>query len=95
MVDRQIISSIANSCTEYLNLETSELGSEYYYASVPLCVVDSIFSINARYESVTKVVKNVCNYYKISCFRNNKNSIPPLNEQQSTSAIDVRGAKTQ
>lgn len=38
------------------------LAEEYRYASLPLCVVDAVFSIGVRYTSTQKVVANLCEY---------------------------------
>jgi len=47
---------------EQSDLEASTLAAEYRYASLPLCVVDAVFSIGVRYTSTQKVVANVCDY---------------------------------
>lgn len=36
------------------------LGDEYRYASLPICVVDAIFSINASYPATQNVVSRLC-----------------------------------
>ncbi|MGP7818521.1 hypothetical protein [Niallia sp. 01092] len=36
---------ISKFCEEVLELENATLPDEYYYTSVPLCVIDSVFSI--------------------------------------------------
>ena len=38
---------------EQAGLEASTLAEEYRYASLPLCVVDAVFSIGVRYTSMT------------------------------------------
>lgn len=38
-----------------------ELDNEALYHSLPLCIVDAVFSISARYESTTKVVERLAN----------------------------------
>lgn len=39
-----------------------KLADEYRYASLPLCVVDAVFSIGVRYTSTQKVVSNLCEF---------------------------------
>lgn len=34
-----------------------EVAEEYGYASLPLCVIDSVFSIGVRYEGVRNVIE--------------------------------------
>jgi hypothetical protein len=41
-------------------LETAELGPEYSYHSLPLCVIDSVFSIGVRYINAQKAVESWC-----------------------------------
>lgn len=42
------------------DLKTAELGPEYSYHSLPLCVIDSVFSIGVRYINVQKAVASWC-----------------------------------
>ena len=41
---------------------TPNLSDGYYYASLPLCVIDAVFSIGVRYEGVKEVVRKWCSY---------------------------------
>lgn len=41
-------------------LHEARLPDEYYYASLPLCVIDAVFSIGVRYESTRRTVRNWC-----------------------------------
>lgn len=43
-----------------LDLQAAKLTDDYYYASLPLCVIDAVFSIGVRYESVQRTVRNWC-----------------------------------
>ena len=47
---------------EQTELKIPKLADEYRYASLPLCVVDAVFSIGVRYTSMQKVVSNLCEY---------------------------------
>lgn len=42
------------------DLGTAKLGSEYSYHSLPLCVIDAVFSIGVRYQNVQNVVEAWC-----------------------------------
>lgn len=51
------------SLTEYIEsigLEPIDLPEEFYYPSLPLCIIDSVFSIGVRYASTQKTVKRFC-----------------------------------
>ncbi len=41
-------------------LGNATLSDEDYYASLPLCVIDAVFSIGVRYEGTRRVVSNWC-----------------------------------
>lgn len=36
---------------------------EYHYSSIPLCVIDAVFSIGVRYESTERTVQEFCQTY--------------------------------
>ena len=69
-----------------LNLNNLNLGKEFYYQHLPLCVIDSVFSIGIRYSTVQNVVKNFCTYFYWKEFRNPiPSGYPPILEQHSIS----------
>ncbi len=52
---------LARYCQETLSdLPGTRLGQEYYYSALPLCVVDAVFSIQARYKTTQRTVLNWC-----------------------------------
>ncbi|MCW3110611.1 MAG: hypothetical protein JWQ09_5117 [Segetibacter sp.] len=83
-IDTQILLSVTNFCIENLNIKTAKLDKEYFYASMPLCVVDSVFSISVNYKGVKNTIARICNYYKIPCFRKDLLTVPATDEQIST-----------
>lgn len=74
---------LAICCKEKLELEHAKLGQEYYYVSLPLCVIDAIFSINVKYESVKNVVCRCTTYLKADMYRDLKSNFLPTSEQLS------------
>lgn len=52
---------LAKACQNQLPLAQTVLSNSYYYDSLPLCVIDAVFSIGVRYTSVQNVVKHYCN----------------------------------
>lgn len=60
------------------------LPKEYYYASLPLCVVDAVFSIGIKYSQTEKVVQNVGRNLALQVFREYGSPIPS-NEQPTIS----------
>ena len=52
---------LAKVCQNQLPLAQTALSNSYYYDSLPLCVIDAVFSIGVRYTSVQNVAKHYCN----------------------------------
>ena len=44
------------------DLASLRLGVEFYYCSLPLCVIDAVFSIQTRYTIVQGTVRRWCEY---------------------------------
>jgi hypothetical protein len=84
MTDIKTIKTLTKYCIDNLDLETAGEGWEYYYASMPLCVVDSVFSIGVRYEGVTNTVERLVDYYNIDSRAKRKHKIPNIEDQIST-----------
>ena len=80
-MDDEIL-KIVTYCQKNLNLCNAKLSDEYYYNSISLCVIDSLFSIGVNYNSTKNVVTNYCNYFKLTKIRKDKNSIPSTKGQQ-------------
>lgn len=51
---------VADQALKKLDLSDTTLPPEFHYSSLPLCVIDAVFSIGVRYESTSKTVKNWC-----------------------------------
>ncbi len=60
---------ISKVCENIFDLESAELSPSYYYDSLPLCIIDAVYSMGTRYTSTKNVVKNYCEYCGISEFR--------------------------
>ena len=75
---------LATFCDSYLNLKNAKLPKEYYYQSLPLCLIDAVFSIGIKYQTVQKVVERYCQFFAYKKFRDNVD-LPPTEEQESIS----------
>lgn len=53
---------------EQIALEKPILPGEYRYASLPLCVIDAVFSIGVRYSSTQRVIERFCKHCDWVCF---------------------------
>ena len=51
---------IAQYCADNLDFENHKLSQSYYYNHVTLAVIDSIFSIGVKYQSVLNTVNSFC-----------------------------------
>jgi hypothetical protein len=47
-------------------LENLRIPDEYGYSSLPLCVIDAVFSIGVRYTSTKNTVDRFCNYFQVN-----------------------------
>ncbi len=63
------IETIAEFCRTHLNLKNAKLSESFFYHSLPLCIVDSVFSIGANYTSTKNTVTSVCKYFDLENFR--------------------------
>ena len=55
---------------------------EFRYASLPLCILDAIFSINARWEAVRAAVRRYADHYALPL--THESGTLPLREDQAT-----------
>ena len=79
--------AIAALCKAKLDLISAIAGDDWYQ-SLPLCVIDTVFSIGARYTSTRNTVLRFCTYFGLQCFT--KNNRPSIENQFSlTSFIDL------
>jgi hypothetical protein len=51
---------IYNKCITELNLTTARLSDEYYYDSLPQCIIDAVYSIQANYTATRNTVIRYC-----------------------------------
>jgi len=77
------IAVLTDYAQKVLDLKGGELSDEYYYASLPLCVIDAVWSIGIRYPMVQKVVKCYSNWAKLPRFRGDRAQIPAIEDQDS------------
>jgi hypothetical protein len=72
-MEKTIINNVTSACLEiFHDKKEFELPQEYNYRHLPLCVIDSVFSIGVRYQGVTNTINRFCNYFCIDKFSSNK-----------------------
>jgi hypothetical protein len=68
-MNEELINKVVSFCCRvFADKKNYDLTEEYYYTHLPLCVIDSVFSIGVKYESVTNTINRFCSYYKIDKF---------------------------
>ena len=77
------MSKLDNCCKEKLSLSTAKLSAEYYYQSLPLCLIDAVFSIGIRYTTTRNVVIRFCDKLEIKRLREHGSSYPTSSNQFS------------
>lgn len=72
-MNKEIIIKTTAFCNEiFADKKDYELPSVYYYKHLPICVIDSVFSIGVKYEIVENTINRFCEYYKIDKFSNSE-----------------------
>lgn len=75
-------------CKNLLNLNQPILGNSYYYHSLPLCVVDSVYSISIRYQTVLGIVNRFAHHAKIKLHRPYGSEFTIKSEQYTTTSFN-------
>jgi hypothetical protein len=60
------IKAVIKFCKAKLDLANAKLSDEYGYQSLPLCVIDAVFSIGVNYTSTRNTVSRFCKHIGIS-----------------------------
>jgi hypothetical protein len=90
--DSAELRGVVDACRAIVaNVDSIEVDPEYFYASLPLCVIDSVFSIGVRYESVRNVLDRYCRRFALPR-QSSTRSAPPREQQESASDFLARVA---
>jgi hypothetical protein len=79
------VSIIATHAKNVLPLASAQLSDEYFYQSLPLCVIDAVYSIGVRFEGVRNTIHRYCDQFNLQRIRTPKNVLPQQHEQESVS----------
>jgi len=60
--------SVAKHASDHLDLSINDLGREYFYPSLPLCIIDAVFSIGVNYLSTKNTVSRYCLFFDLPNF---------------------------
>jgi hypothetical protein len=89
-VQNSDVQLLARHAASNLPLDTARLGDEYFYQSLPLCVIDAVYSIGVRYDCVAAVVERYCRQFGLRKTRGDRKEMPPNNEQESVTEFCER-----
>lgn len=78
---------VAAFAAQRLPLAGSRLCEDYYYQSLTLCVINAVFSINARYTAVQNVVQRYSEAYGLRRVRPDWTRLPATDEQESVAEL--------
>jgi len=78
---------LADCCKKHLDFKNAKLSEEYYYKSLPICIIDAVFSISIRYTTTRNVVMNFCRKAQIQRLRNYGSEFPPIERQFSVESL--------
>ena len=74
---------IIQDCKKRFSL--GELNSNQNHASIPICILDAVFSIGVTYTSTINTVRRYCNYFHLPLTRGPE--LPALAEQHTVSEL--------
>ena len=83
MITEMDIIKVKEFCVSVLDIQNAKLNDEYFYQSLPLCVIDSVYSIGVKYEGTRRTVIKYCDYYGLQRIRSNREAIPLTEDQES------------
>lgn len=73
-MNKEIIGKVTEFCVEnFADKKDYKLPDVYDYGHLPICVIDSVFSIGVKYEIVQNTVNRFCKHYNIDKFSKNSN----------------------
>jgi len=75
-----------NYCLNNLDLNEPDQFEEYF-ASVPLCAFNAVFSINTKYEAVLNALNRFCEHFELPLTHSTKGQIPPNKKQRTVTHV--------
>lgn len=52
---------------------------------MPICIIDTVFSIGVRYTSTRNTVLKYCKYFDLEVYRDSRYKLPEIEKQESVS----------
>jgi len=74
--------TLARYCESVFDLGTALPETDFGYQSLPLCVIDAVYSIGVRYASTVNVVERYCECFGLQKVRTEP-GLPPPDQQES------------
>lgn len=73
-----------------LNLPHAHLENEHFYASLPVCVTDTVFAPGVLFTAVLNVIARYCSFAHVRRIRPDRTRLPDRSEQESISRFCAR-----
>ena len=78
---------LATYAKKHLCLNTAQLSRAYYYQSLPICIIDAVFSLGVKYGQVENVVCHVAKVTGWEVFRPHGSNFPVEAKQKTVSDL--------
>ena len=84
------VSQVANAARRSVDIDSAELGPEFFPAHLSVALLDAMFSVQLNYDQrVVPIVKSYCNRFNLRRVRADRTCVPPIDEQETlTDLID-------
>jgi hypothetical protein len=80
------VAAVAQFVRDHIQLEGARLPDEFYYAHLPLCIIETIFSLGIRYQTVQLLIQRYGAHQGIPTYRPRSEALPARDQQQSVTA---------
>lgn len=80
-------SQLAEYCLKHLPLKDAKLSESYYYASLPQCIIDAVYSIGVTYTSTMNVVGRYCTNIDVVRYRAIGSDYPAIADQRGVADL--------
>ena len=75
------IANLTAYCRTQLDFTNLQLDQAYFYQSLPLCVIDAVYSIGVRYSSTEYTVQRFCEHFNLTLSRGAEHACPILQKR--------------
>jgi hypothetical protein len=70
-------------------LQHANLSDEYFYNSLPFCIIDAVYSLGSNYTSTRNTVIRFCTHQKLERLRLRNSPYPEIKDQYSVKVFEA------